>query len=74
MGGFFSSVVSLFLVLDVSRIEQGQLELTLEPLDLGELVGLMVDRVRAAVRPTLRFEVQIACPLCQVPGDRIRLE
>ena len=61
-------------ILDISRIEQGQLALQCEHLDIAELLRTVVDRTRAGVRPGVRFDIAIPPELCTVWGDRIRLE
>jgi len=58
----------------LSRIEKGQLELQAEQLDLDRLLQTVVERIQAASRSTLRFDVQITASPCPVWGDKVRLE
>tara|TARA_R110000823_G_scaffold125385_5_gene252067 strand:- start:26663 stop:28597 length:1935 start_codon:yes stop_codon:yes gene_type:complete len=62
-------------VLDLSKIEAGQLEVQAEAFDLGE----SVERVAASIMPQadkkgLRLEVQAEPPLPAMVGDRRRVE
>lgn len=62
-------------VLDLSKIEAGQLEVRVEPFDLGEAV----DRVVASIMPLaekkgLRLIVRAEPPLPDMVGDRRRVE
>jgi signal transduction histidine kinase len=61
-------------ILDISNIEQGQLNLHLERLDLWTVVNNALDRLRATTRPGLVFDVRASTPHCWVMGDRTRLE
>ncbi|MEY4580434.1 MAG: hypothetical protein RL701_5137 [Pseudomonadota bacterium] len=62
-------------VLDISKIEAGQLEVHAEPLDLQA----SIERVTASVAPSaqkrgLALVVNIPKPLCQMHSDRRRVE
>jgi signal transduction histidine kinase len=61
-------------ILEISNIEQGQLNLHLERLDLWAVVNNALDRLRATARPGLAFDVRVSTPQCWVMGDRARLE
>ena len=61
-------------ILDISRIERGQLQLQVEELHLRELLDAVVERIQGAARTTLTFDVDVAADLCPLRGDRIRLE
>lgn len=61
-------------ILDISRIERGQLQLQVELLNLRELLDSVVERIQGAARATLTFDVQVPPDLCPLHGDRIRLE
>jgi signal transduction histidine kinase len=61
-------------ILDISRIERGQLQLQMEELNLRELLDDVVERIRGAARATLTFKVRVPADLCPLQGDRIRLE
>jgi DNA-binding response OmpR family regulator/nitrogen-specific signal transduction histidine kinase len=61
-------------VLDLARIEIGQLRLTCEPLDLKEVLQVVVKSgERLALDKGLRWQAQIPGNLPQVWGDRTRL-
>jgi PAS domain S-box-containing protein len=60
-------------LLDISRIQSGQLEISVAPLDLTDLVA----RVVAVIQPTLsqhRLELVGAPTALRVAGDEVRLE
>lgn len=61
-------------ILDISRIEQGQLQLKFELLNLYDLLQTVVERIQGTARATLSFEVEVVAQLCPLHGDRIRLE
>jgi signal transduction histidine kinase len=61
-------------ILDISRIERGQLQLQVEELHLRELLDAVVERIQGAARATLTFDVDVVADLCPLQGDRIRLE
>lgn len=61
-------------VLDLAKLEAGKVELTLEPLDAGEIV----EEVRKIVEPLARqkglaFEVSVASGIPTARADRVRL-
>ena len=61
-------------VLDLAKIESGRIDLSLEPLDLNELVESCLDLIQplaAARNISLQLDVP---PLSTVRGDRIRLK
>jgi len=59
--------------MDVARINLGYLSLQLAPLDLGELVGRLVDEVRMTAT---QREIIVTLPgePCPMTGDSLRLE
>lgn len=59
-------------LLDISRLQQGHLELTVERIDLTDLVDQVVDR-QALMAPKHRIRVTRSEPVV-VQGDRDRLE
>jgi two-component system phosphate regulon sensor histidine kinase PhoR len=62
-------------LLELSRIESGELPLPREPLDAGEVVTAAAERLRArAAREGLRFDVQVGEGLPPLLGDARRLE
>ena len=61
-------------ILDLSNLEQGQLQLNLERLDLWTVVLTALDRLRVATRPGLVFDVPDPPEAYWVMGDRLRLE
>jgi signal transduction histidine kinase len=61
-------------ILDISSIEQGQLNLNLERLDLWSVAMSALDRQRASSRPGLAFALGDAGTAAWVMGDRARLE
>lgn len=60
-------------LLDLSRIEQGQLEVERAPLDLGLLVRRLVAELQPALRP---HPIELLGPAVPLPihGDELRLE
>ncbi|HUS13842.1 MAG TPA: GAF domain-containing protein [Chloroflexia bacterium] len=61
-------------ILDISNIEQGQLNLHLERIDLWSVVQNALDRLRASTRPGLAFDLHVPSAHCWIMGDRMRLE
>jgi two-component system phosphate regulon sensor histidine kinase PhoR len=62
-------------LLELSRIESGELRLQLEPIDLGEVVSGAAERLRPqAARLGLDLVVELAPALPDVNGDRVSLE
>ena len=62
-------------LLDVSRVTLGKIQLTQEPLLLGEVVTRAADSVRdAASRGNLRLDVRIASEPVWLIGDATRIE
>lgn len=61
-------------LLDVTRIEAGELPLAVAPLAVGPLVAEAIDQVRPlASKKMIEIELRVAEGLCEVPGDRYRL-
>lgn len=60
---------------ELSRIESGEVSLKLEPVDLGEVVRQVTERLRAqAERGGLSLEVDIPASLPEALGDEERVE
>ncbi len=60
---------------ELSRIESGEVSLKIEPVDLGEVVGQVTERLRAqAERGGLSLEADIPASLPEALGDEERVE
>ena len=60
---------------ELSRIESGEVSLKIEPVDVGEIVGRVTERLRAqAERGGLSLKVNIPSNLSQALADEERLE
>jgi len=61
-------------LLDVSRALRGRIELRLEPLDLGEVIGAAVETTRPLIDARQQhLEVRLPAETVRVDGDRVRL-
>jgi two-component system, OmpR family, phosphate regulon sensor histidine kinase PhoR len=62
-------------LLELSRIESGELSMTREPVDLGAAVQSAVERLRPqAEKASVALSVEIAVGVPRVSGDRVSLE
>jgi two-component system, OmpR family, phosphate regulon sensor histidine kinase PhoR len=62
-------------LLELSRIESGELSMTHEPVDLGAAVQSAVERLRPqAEKASVALSVEIAAGIPRVSGDRVSLE
>ena len=61
-------------LLDISRIESGQAEIQLQPVNVEELVLQVTDKVRAAFRDQrITLNIEVAPDVPQVLADSTRL-
>jgi PAS domain S-box-containing protein len=63
-------------LLDLSRIEAGQVSLTFEPLDLRELIDEVmeeINRLTVAENKTMQFNIELAMELPRIKGDPERI-
>ncbi|MCB1746146.1 MAG: HAMP domain-containing histidine kinase [Gammaproteobacteria bacterium] len=60
-------------LLDLSRIESGQLTLDLQPLDLHGIAGRVIETLHGAVPPAVALELEVSDPLPQCHGDPLRV-
>jgi PAS domain S-box-containing protein len=60
-------------LLDISRIETGQLSIDPKPVDIGVLLHRLVDEVRVTIDDR-EIEIQCKTPSTTISGDELRLE
>lgn len=61
-------------VLDVSKIDSGQMQLFLEPIDLGKVLQECATLIGSRIKPGVRFRYEVPSFPFSVRGDALRLK
>jgi len=62
-------------VLDISKIEAGQLQVTMEPFDLSGLIDKTIQKLQPLVNKNkIRFEVEVAPNIAEITSDNKRVD